>query len=286
MWVALAVLRRARGIRGELIAENLGSDRDRFLSGLAVTLVSALDSKQGQPAELESSWLHQGSLVLKFRGIDTRSDAETLKGMFVCIPEEQRRPLPEGQIYLDDLIGCEVDHNRWSQTDWIGNRVAGSGRPGVAGSGCGSPDSVRARYLPGGGCGREKNRSGVAGRAGRPESEMIFHVLTIFPDFFEGPFAHGVVARAREAGVVEIRVHNLRDWTSDRHKTVDDRPFGGGEGMLLKPEPIFQAVEIHLAGAAAGTKDCNALGAGTPVRSECRPRVEPAEGVAPDLRPI
>jgi tRNA (guanine37-N1)-methyltransferase len=72
---------------------------------------------------------------------------------------------------------------------------------------------------------------------------MIFHVLTIFPDFFEGPFAHGVVAKAREAGVVEIRVHNLRNWTSDRHKTVDDRPFGGGEGMLLKPEPIFQAVE-------------------------------------------
>lgn len=72
---------------------------------------------------------------------------------------------------------------------------------------------------------------------------MIFNVLTIFPDFFSGPFAHGVVAKARESGVVEIRVWNLRDWTSDRHKTVDDRPFGGGEGMLLKPEPIFQAVE-------------------------------------------
>jgi tRNA (guanine37-N1)-methyltransferase len=71
---------------------------------------------------------------------------------------------------------------------------------------------------------------------------MIFHVLTIFPDFFEGPFAHGVVAKAREAGMVEIRVHNLRNWTSDRHKTVDDRPFGGGEGMVLKPEPIYDAV--------------------------------------------
>jgi tRNA (guanine37-N1)-methyltransferase len=72
---------------------------------------------------------------------------------------------------------------------------------------------------------------------------MIFHVLTIFPDFFNGPFEHGVVAKAREAGLVEIRVHNLRDWTTDRHKTVDDRPFGGGEGMLLKPEPLFEAVE-------------------------------------------
>jgi tRNA (guanine37-N1)-methyltransferase len=72
---------------------------------------------------------------------------------------------------------------------------------------------------------------------------VIFHVLTIFPEFFEGPFAHGVVKRARDAGLVEIRIHNLRDWTSDRHKTVDDRPFGGAEGMVLKPEPVFAAVE-------------------------------------------
>jgi len=72
---------------------------------------------------------------------------------------------------------------------------------------------------------------------------VIFHVLTIFPEFFEGPFAHGVVKRAKDAGLLDIRIHNLRDWTHDRHKTVDDRPFGGGEGMVLKPEPLFSAVE-------------------------------------------
>ena len=72
---------------------------------------------------------------------------------------------------------------------------------------------------------------------------MIFHVLTIFPEFFDGPFEHGVIKRARDTGAIEIRIHNLRDWTSNRHKTVDDRPFGGGEGMLLKPEPLFQAVD-------------------------------------------
>ena len=84
---------------------------------------------------------------------------------------------------------------------------------------------------------------------------MIFHVLTIFPEFFEGPFAHGVVKRARDAGLVEIRIHNLRGWTSDRHKTVDDRPFGGGEGMLLKPEPLFLAVESIVGrGHAPSTK--------------------------------
>ncbi len=72
---------------------------------------------------------------------------------------------------------------------------------------------------------------------------MVFHILTIFPEFFEGPFRHGVLAKAVEAGLVKIRIHDLRNWTSDRHRTVDDRPFGGGEGMLLKPAPIFEAVE-------------------------------------------
>jgi tRNA (guanine37-N1)-methyltransferase len=72
---------------------------------------------------------------------------------------------------------------------------------------------------------------------------VTFHILTIFPEFFDGPFRHGVVAKAAEAGLISIRIHDLRSWTFDRHRTVDDRPFGGGEGMLMKPEPIFLAVE-------------------------------------------
>jgi tRNA (guanine37-N1)-methyltransferase len=72
---------------------------------------------------------------------------------------------------------------------------------------------------------------------------MKFHLLTIFPDFFDGPFKYGVVARAAEFGALELHVHDLRNWTHDPHRTVDDRPFGGGEGMVLKPEPIFDAVE-------------------------------------------
>ncbi len=72
---------------------------------------------------------------------------------------------------------------------------------------------------------------------------MKFHVLTIFPEFFRGPFEHGVVQRAVEAGMLGIEIHDLRKWTYDRHRTVDDRPFGGGEGMLLKAGPIFEAVE-------------------------------------------
>ena len=72
---------------------------------------------------------------------------------------------------------------------------------------------------------------------------MRIDILTIFPDFFCGPLDFGIVRRAREAGLVEIRIHDLREFTKDKHRTVDDRPFGGGEGMVLKPEPIFECVE-------------------------------------------
>lgn len=72
---------------------------------------------------------------------------------------------------------------------------------------------------------------------------MKFHIVTIFPDFFRGPLDHGVLQKARESGKVEVLLHDLRTWTYDRHRTVDDRPFGGGEGMLLKPQPLFEAVE-------------------------------------------
>src|SRR5512135_2750803 len=72
---------------------------------------------------------------------------------------------------------------------------------------------------------------------------MKFEIVTIFPDFFRGPLDYGIVRRAREAGLIEILLHDLRAYTTDRHRTVDDRPFGGGEGMVLKPEPLFECVE-------------------------------------------
>jgi tRNA (guanine37-N1)-methyltransferase len=75
---------------------------------------------------------------------------------------------------------------------------------------------------------------------------MQFDILTIFPEFFEGPLDHGIVRRARETGLLDVRVHDLREFTRDRHRTVDDRPFGGGEGMVLKPDPLFDAVESLL----------------------------------------
>jgi tRNA (guanine37-N1)-methyltransferase len=75
-------------------------------------------------------------------------------------------------------------------------------------------------------------------------------VLTLFPAMFAGPLDESIIKRAREAGLLDLKIHQLRDYAHDRHRTVDDRPFGGGPGMLLKPEPIFEAVE-SLASAQA-----------------------------------
>lgn len=78
---------------------------------------------------------------------------------------------------------------------------------------------------------------------------MKFDIITIFPDFFREVFDYGIVRRARAAGLVEVEAHDLRAFTSDKHHIVDDRPFGGGDGMVLKPEPVFEAVE-KLTGAS------------------------------------
>ncbi|MCX7822935.1 MAG: tRNA (guanosine(37)-N1)-methyltransferase TrmD [Syntrophobacterales bacterium] len=72
---------------------------------------------------------------------------------------------------------------------------------------------------------------------------MIIDILTIFPGFFEGPLRESILGKAIQEGLVKIRVHNLREFTEDRHRTVDDRPFGGGAGMVMKPEPIVRALE-------------------------------------------
>jgi tRNA (guanine37-N1)-methyltransferase len=89
---------------------------------------------------------------------------------------------------------------------------------------------------------------------------MKIDVLTIFPEFFGQVFDFGIIRRARLAGIVEINVHDIREFAADKHRMVDDRPFGGGDGMVLKPEPIFAAIE-HL----LGTSDKSAYPEGTQV---------------------
>ncbi len=110
---------------------------------------------------------------------------------------------------------------------------------------------------------------------------MRFDIITIFPEFFAGPLDYGIVRRARQAALIDTQICDLRAFTHDRHRTVDDRPFGGGEGMVMKPEPLFDAVE-SLTGAdqyRAGTADRAAFrrretfpAAGGAAVREARPR--------------
>src|SRR5260370_40145982 len=94
---------------------------------------------------------------------------------------------------------------------------------------------------------------------------MRFELITIFPEFFAGPLNHGIVRRAMEVGIVQIHVQDLREFTKDRHRTVDDRPFGGGEGMVMKPEPLFEAVESLLGHGGGNAAERAALESNTAI---------------------
>ena len=72
---------------------------------------------------------------------------------------------------------------------------------------------------------------------------MKIDIVTLFPEICRAPLSESIMKRAQENGILELKIHNLRDWTKDKHHVVDDAPFGGGQGMVMKPEPIFAAVE-------------------------------------------
>ena len=106
-WVLVAHLVRPQGRDGELIAEILTDFPERFAERHQFTLLSP-DEKTQRPVELENHWLHKGRVVLKFAGIDSISDAETLRGFDVAIPRDQRAPIDDDSFYIDDLIGCHI----------------------------------------------------------------------------------------------------------------------------------------------------------------------------------
>src|SRR5262249_10388988 len=93
-------------------------------------------------------------------------------------------------------------------------------------------------------------RRALARAEGQEELRFVrFDIFTLFPDMFRGPLDESILARARERGLIEIELHNPRDVTTDRHHVVDDYPYGGGAGMLMKPEPLFAAVEaVYMGG--------------------------------------
>ena len=123
---------------------------------------------------------------------------------------------------------------------------------------------------------------------------MQFEIITIFPGFFAGIFEHGIVRRAQAEGLVSVSLHDLRAFTHDRHRTVDDRPFGGGEGMVLKPEPLAEALEssgiLPLADRDNEQPESNRgdsyVGAGTAVHAGRGSGSIEAAARGPDLRAL
>ncbi|MFQ6067257.1 MAG: tRNA (guanosine(37)-N1)-methyltransferase TrmD [bacterium] len=97
---------------------------------------------------------------------------------------------------------------------------------------------------------------------------MRVDIITLFPSMFEGPFDESIIKRAKERGILEINLHNLREFTHDKHRTVDDLPFGGGVGMVMKPEPLFEAVEKIKTQAGCGCRVLLMSAQGIPFRQE------------------
>ncbi|MGH3924341.1 MAG: tRNA (guanosine(37)-N1)-methyltransferase TrmD, partial [Pseudonocardiaceae bacterium] len=97
---------------------------------------------------------------------------------------------------------------------------------------------------------------------------MRVDVLTLFPEFFVGPLEASLLGRARGGGLLDVQVHDLRDWATDRHRTVDDVPFGGGAGMVLKVEPFFAAVEALFGAVEARPRTVVLTPRGQPLRQE------------------
>jgi 16S rRNA processing protein RimM len=108
--VVLARIRRARGLRGEVVIESLGSEPDRFQPGLRVSLSPPNVSEPAREEEIDCAWRNNDEIIVRFRGIETRTAAEALRGLELRIPESERAALPEGEYYLSDLVGCVVAH--------------------------------------------------------------------------------------------------------------------------------------------------------------------------------
>jgi tRNA (guanine37-N1)-methyltransferase len=102
--------------------------------------------------------------------------------------------------------------------------------------------------------GQVSNLPFILDRKLETRATMKIDILTLFPEVCRAPLSESIMGRAQENKIVDLRIHNLRDWTSDKHRTVDDAPFGGGQGMVMKPEPIFAAVE-ELRGSSERTPD-------------------------------
>lgn len=286
--IAVGVVRKPHGVRGEASVEPWTNSIERLTELTDVILVSP-DEKEQRPSAIASARIHVDRVLIRFAGIDSPEAVRAIQGWSVEIPAEQARELEEGEYFLHDLVGLEVIDERSqrnlgtvvSADDTAGGvllTVARANRsafeiPFVTDickeidlesrtmrvdlpEGLEDLDTVKAveDETPGDSAGprrdeepREERPNAATGRAYRVD------LVTIFPAMFGPLLAEGIIARGLKNGHLDIRVWNLRDFTTDKHKSTDDDAYGGGVGMVMLVEPVFRCVEaIRESGAAEG----------------------------------
>ena len=266
--IAIGVIRKSHGVRGEASVETWSDDPDRYRSLRRVTLVSP-DRGSQLETEVRSVREHGERFLVAFDGIETPERVSELRNWTLEIPADRRRSLVEDEYWLDELPGAELFT---PGGDPIGTvRAVNEGGGGLllvvetaAGKRFEVPfvrallpviDPERRRIvadLPEGLIEPEAAevvpvRKPTA--ASRPPVERLetarirIDIVTIFPNMFDAIRSEGVVARAIGANILDLRVHDLRDYATDRHRSTDDAPYGGGEGMVMTAEPIFRCLD-------------------------------------------
>lgn len=295
--IAVGIVRKPHGVRGEASVEAWTNDIGRLTELEDVILVSP-DEEQQRPNSIASSRIHGGRVLIRFEGIDSPEQVKTIQGWTVEIPAAEARELDENEYFLHDLVDLTVVEEKSGRTlgvvrnvdDATGGVLLTVARPDrstfdvpFAADICRKIDLASRTMtvdLPEG----LENLASVKAVEEVPESESAtssprviaddsdheeeessalpfrVDIVTIFPSMFDPLLAEGIIARGLKNGHIDIRVHNLRDFTTDKHRSTDDDPFGGGAGMVMLPEPVFLCVEsIRDAGTADGREKPHVL---------------------------
>ena len=180
-------------------------------------------------------------VAMKLSGVDTPEAAEALRGATLRIPAAAVQPLPPGQFYVFQIVGLRVRTPDGAPLGEVADVLrTGANDVYVVRSSAGREIAAAGHR------GRDRDDRPVGGRDRRPSAGvavMRVDVVTIFPEVFPGPLSVGVMGRARDRGLLDLVVWDLRTFTEDRHRSVDDLPYGGGVGMVMKPEPFGRALD-------------------------------------------
>jgi tRNA (guanine37-N1)-methyltransferase len=282
--IALGVIRKPHGVRGEASVEVWADRPERFAEIENAFLVSP-DSTERCPVRIDAVRAHPPRFLVHFEGIDTPETLRAFQNWTIEIPTSQARTLDTGEYFLHDLAGIRLydaaerligevtevaeggggilltvlrpDGGSFDlpfaeefcpEIDVAERRMrvslpAGLENPDAADEATGSPDAIAE---PDAAPAHEPQPVGTP--------QLRIDVVTIFPRMFDALLAEGIIAKASQEGILAVRVWDLRDFTSDRHRSTDDEAYGGGVGMVMLPEPLFRCVETIKAAGAEGAR--------------------------------